>query len=383
MWCAAPRPASTARRYPAASASPSTATSWSGALSDDTLTEDDLASGRFDDAAVEMWLVDWSAPGNRLMLRSGELGEVTPRRRRLHRRGARAGVPARRGRRPALHRDLRCRPRRRPLRRQLDRAGISRHRHGRRGDVGNASCSPTASRAYADGWFTGGRLTWTSGANAGVAVEIKSHRQDAERRGAGAVAAAGAAGRGGRCLHRHRRLRQALRHLPRPLRQRASTSAAFPHMPGNDFVMRYAARRARPATTARRWRDDATIETARIMTELSHGRIVAEARRWIGTPYRHQASLNGRRLRLPRPGARRVARRASAASPSRCRPTRPTGRRRPARETLADAARAPSAADARSTMPRRATCCCSAGATACRPSTPPSLRRARPHGPRP
>ena len=34
----------------------------SGALSDDALSEADLAAGRYDAAAVELWLVDWSEP---------------------------------------------------------------------------------------------------------------------------------------------------------------------------------------------------------------------------------------------------------------------------------------------------------------------------------
>jgi uncharacterized phage protein (TIGR02218 family) len=48
----------------------------SGALSDDSLNEDDLAAGRYDAAAVETWLVDWSAPHLRLLLARSVLGEV-------------------------------------------------------------------------------------------------------------------------------------------------------------------------------------------------------------------------------------------------------------------------------------------------------------------
>ena len=39
-------------------------------------------------------------------------------------------------------------------------------------------------------------------------------------------------------------------------------------------------------------------------------RVIAIARDWLGTPYRHQASTQRRRLRLPRPRARRLARAA-------------------------------------------------------------------------
>jgi uncharacterized phage protein (TIGR02218 family) len=33
--------------------------------------------------------------------------------------------------------------------------------------------------SFADGWFTGGRLTWVSGANAGLSAEIRAHEKTA------------------------------------------------------------------------------------------------------------------------------------------------------------------------------------------------------------
>jgi uncharacterized phage protein (TIGR02218 family) len=47
-----------------------------GALIDDALTENDLAAGRYDAAAIETWLVDWSDPSLRVLLGTGTLGEV-------------------------------------------------------------------------------------------------------------------------------------------------------------------------------------------------------------------------------------------------------------------------------------------------------------------
>lgn len=49
----------------------------SGALSSDRLTENDLAAGFYDDALVEVFRVDWSAPDNRVLMRTGSLGEVS------------------------------------------------------------------------------------------------------------------------------------------------------------------------------------------------------------------------------------------------------------------------------------------------------------------
>ena len=48
----------------------------SGALADDALTEADLAAGRYDAAAIEVFLVDWSDPALKVLLMKGALGEV-------------------------------------------------------------------------------------------------------------------------------------------------------------------------------------------------------------------------------------------------------------------------------------------------------------------
>lgn len=48
-----------------------------GALSDASVTEADIAAGRFDGAEVRAWLVDWADVEARLMLFRGALGEIT------------------------------------------------------------------------------------------------------------------------------------------------------------------------------------------------------------------------------------------------------------------------------------------------------------------
>ena len=95
----------------------------------------------------------------------------------------------------------------------------------------------------------------------------------------------------GRHLHRHRRLRQALRDLPRPLRQRVNFRG-FPHIPGNDFVVSYAmpgepGNDGRPS--ARACNPDDPDDSI-----VSHPR--RHRRRGAGLDrhaYRHQASLKG------------------------------------------------------------------------------------------
>ena len=48
-----------------------------GALSDASVTEDDIRAGRYDGAQVEAWLVNWADLDQRLLQFKGNLGEVT------------------------------------------------------------------------------------------------------------------------------------------------------------------------------------------------------------------------------------------------------------------------------------------------------------------
>lgn len=48
-----------------------------GALTDDGITERDLLAGRWDNAELRMWEVDWSVPTNRRLVFRGSLGEVS------------------------------------------------------------------------------------------------------------------------------------------------------------------------------------------------------------------------------------------------------------------------------------------------------------------
>ena len=210
----------------------------SGALADDTLNEDDLAAGRFDAAAVRLHLVDWSAPELHVLLASGVLGEV--------RREGAAFTAEVRG---LAHRlaeesgrlftaacgadlgDARC--------------GVDLADPACRGE-GTVAAAPggltliaAGLGGYAEGWFTAGRLAFTSGANAGLAVEVKTHRlagEDAEitlwqampepiAPGDTFVVTAGCDKRFETCRDRF---------------ANAADFRGFPHIPGNDFVAQYA-----------------------------------------------------------------------------------------------------------------------------------------------
>ena len=47
-----------------------------GVLSQDLLTKTDLAAGHYDNAAFDLWLVDWQNPTNRMLLMVGQFGRV-------------------------------------------------------------------------------------------------------------------------------------------------------------------------------------------------------------------------------------------------------------------------------------------------------------------
>jgi uncharacterized phage protein (TIGR02218 family) len=91
--------------------------------------------------------------------------------------------------------------------------------------------------AYADGWFTAGKLTFTGGANDGHAVEVKSHRVG----GVIAIALWQAAPQpiapgdtftiSAGCDKRFTTCRDRFGNV--------TNFRGFPHIPGNDFVMRY------------------------------------------------------------------------------------------------------------------------------------------------
>ena len=210
----------------------------SGALVSAGITEDDLAAGLFDDASVETWLVNWTDPAERLLLDVASIGEI--------RRADGAFVAELRG---VMHR--------------LDEERGRLYRATCAADLGDAKCGidldhaaftatgavlrtdgalglATADlAAFAAGWFTGGKLVWLTGANAGRAVEIKAHRLadgeaelDLWQRAARPIAVgdtfrvtAGCDKRFSTCGGKF---------------ANAANFRGFPHMPGNDFVLRLA-----------------------------------------------------------------------------------------------------------------------------------------------
>ena len=204
-----------------------------GALVSAGLTEDDIASGRFDDASLETWLVNWANVEERILLDAGSIGEI---RREdgafvAEVRGLMHRLDEERGRvfRATCSADLgdaRC------------RVGLAAHTDAGIVTRTDGSLGLSASGiGFADGWCTGGRLTFTSGANAGLAVEVKTHRRlgggaefDLWQRMPRTIAVGDAFSVTAGCDKRHATCRKKFGNVV--------NFRGFPHMPGTDFVIR-------------------------------------------------------------------------------------------------------------------------------------------------
>ena len=146
-----------------------------GALASDRLSETKLAAGDFDNAAVEVWLVNWQDVAQRLLLRKGNLGEVT--------RGTAGFTAELRGLAHVLNQtrgriyqfgcdavlgDARCNV-------DLDAAAFSATATVNSGQE-DRRLLVNGLAAFTEGWFARGTAVFGSGANAGRLAEIKFHR---------------------------------------------------------------------------------------------------------------------------------------------------------------------------------------------------------------
>ena len=207
-----------------------------GALTDDSLTETDLRNGLYDGASVETWLVDWSDVTDRALLDIATIGE------------------ARRGEH-VFSAELRS------------SAHVFDQPHGRAfqrlcsADLGDARCgvdlaSPNftttgvvfshsggvltldLAASFASNFFTGGALTFTSGANAGARLSVKSHRQDGLRATIALWTPPGGATLPGDAIL----VAAGCDKSPSSCNTKFDNIVnfrGFPHMPGNDRVIAY------------------------------------------------------------------------------------------------------------------------------------------------
>ncbi len=208
-----------------------------GALAAESLLEADLAAGRFDAARIELHIVDWSEPSLRVLAAMGALGEVRREgaafsaefRGLTHRLSEECGriYAARCG---ADLGDARC---------GVDLAQLSLRGEGVVATMRAASSvSVSGLDGYAADLFTAGRLSFASGANAGNAVEVKAHRLTEEgvtldlwQAMPEAIAVDDAFIVTAGCDKRFETCRDRFAN--------AANFRGFPHIPGNDFVIRY------------------------------------------------------------------------------------------------------------------------------------------------
>ena len=146
-----------------------------GALRSDRITESDILDGRWDNAQVDVWRVNWQDVTQRLLLRRGNIGRI--------RRGVTAFVAEVRSLSHYLNQtvgrtcqfycdaelgDVRCGVSFAPGPFAASSAVTATY-----GDRRFYAGAPVSS--FASGWFDNGTVDWTSGANAGRRGEISGH----------------------------------------------------------------------------------------------------------------------------------------------------------------------------------------------------------------
>lgn len=150
----------------------------SGALSSDDLTETDLSSGLYDEAEIEVWRVNWASTDQRVLIHKGTLGEVKRGKTAFQAeiRGLMQQLAAPIGRAynytcDADVGDTRC---------KID---ITNPAYAGTGTVAsvidNRRVTVSGLTAFENQFFTSGKLSWTSGLNAGRSMEIKRHASSA------------------------------------------------------------------------------------------------------------------------------------------------------------------------------------------------------------
>lgn len=211
-----------------------------GALSSGALNEDDLAGGRYDDARIEIFRVNWQDPAQRLLMRSGSLGEV--------RRSGSAFTAEVRG-----------------LAHYLQQPKGRLYQYACDADLGDARCKVDLDQpaytgtatiqtvrsmrtfevaglaGFAHDFFTRGLAVFTSGAAAGLKIEVKAHVKAPGLVRIELWSAAEGPPQTGDTLKLtagcDKRIETCQTRFANALNFRG-----FPDMPGNDFVTRVASR---------------------------------------------------------------------------------------------------------------------------------------------
>jgi len=208
-----------------------------GILHSAAITEADILLGRYDGAVVETWRVNWREPEQRLLLRRSTIGEIV-REDGLYRAELRSGQHGLNQPKGRLYQalcdasvgDLRCGV---DVEAPAFKAAVSviavRDRY---------RLAVAGVEAFDEGWFGFGRAQWESGKRSGIKDQIVSHART------GGVDIFGFAAPVGDWIEPGDTL-TALAGCDRRFATCGEKFAntpnfrGFPHIPGNDFVLRY------------------------------------------------------------------------------------------------------------------------------------------------
>jgi uncharacterized phage protein (TIGR02218 family) len=145
-----------------------------GVLTSTSITETDILDGRWDNAPVEIWRVNWAATASRALLRRGAIGQVRRWRRHFvaemrslaHVLGQTIGRTFQASCDAALG-DVRC--------------GVNLNNPANKGTgvvvtlSGDRVFTTSGVAGFSEGWFALGTVEWLSGTNAGRRAEVLSH----------------------------------------------------------------------------------------------------------------------------------------------------------------------------------------------------------------
>ena len=209
-----------------------------GVLTSDRITETDILDGRWDNAAVELWRVNWADTSQRVLLRRGAVGQI--------RRGRMAFVAELRSLAHVLGQTVGrtfqagCDARLGDARCGIDLENAIYKGSGIVTDLlRDRAFMSSGLSGFEAAWFTSGTLTWTSGANAGRITEVLAHGLDgsiasltlleapvrAIDEGDGFIARVGCDKRIATCSAKFANV---------------ANFRGFPNIPGQDAVLRYA-----------------------------------------------------------------------------------------------------------------------------------------------
>ncbi|MBI2718145.1 MAG: DUF2163 domain-containing protein [Rhizobiales bacterium] len=211
-----------------------------GALSSAAIIEADLSAGLYDDAAVTIMRVNWQDVTQRVVVRSGYLGQVSRGETifSAELRGLAARLDQTAGR--VFQRtcawelgDSRC---------TIDLTAAANHGAGTVVSVVSTfEFTASGLSAFASGIFSRGKIVWTSGANAGLAIEVRAQTLETPNARFTLFLPMPRAIQAGDAFT----ITAGCDKLLATCRDRFSNVVnfgGFPHIPGNDFALSYASK---------------------------------------------------------------------------------------------------------------------------------------------